>query len=478
MPTPPERKEITIHVDPGGAWASVAIPAGYDPGMLAPDTLATLARASGVVVESTEYATLRRIIDAYRAEPRDVNVIFARAAAAQRGEDACVDWEEAFAPAEACADSASSIDHYSVNTLRLVHEGDHVATIHAETPGVEGRDVSGNAVPATHGAKPLLTFSQKHFREDEEGRVYALYDGVIRVRSNACTIEDVLRVGGNVDFESGNIDTKGSVVVTGDIRDRFEVRAERDIEVIGLVEAATVRCAGSLTIRKGMTGRGTGTFSAGGDVEVGFLDSVRGDVGGELRLRREAISCTLRVAGGVIGPRAALIGGELTAGGAVDIGTLGSVAEAPTKVRVGSLPALEKELADAKERQAEAQRRLNDLDREERQLRETGCSLTTDQKERFTEIAFLRSEQFQRFQDATQRIEEIETIHGERASVELVVRSIIHPRVSIVTEEQDLTLSRPVKGPVTFGWSRERRLMMQRSDGKWYDAEASVRRAA
>lgn len=475
-----QRNEITITLAKDRASASLTIPAGYDPSMLTPDTLAMLARAHGVVVDAPEHESITAICAAFSENPGEsTTAIFASAIPPQRGDEAQVVWHEGFDPDAVPEDSGDEhVDHYSTHSLTLVHEGDPVATIVERKAGVEGRDVLGNAIPAPRGVDAPIVFDPKTFETRDDGTVNATRNGVLRLRHGECTVDEVLNIRGNVDFNSGNIDTEGAVLVSGGVKDRFVLRAKKDVEVRGLVEAATIETEGSLVLRKGMSARENGSVTVGGDLDAGFLSGMRGEIVGDLRLKREAMGCSLNIGGSIVAPGASIIGGETAASGSIEIGTLGSGAEAPTVLRVGSLPLLERELDEAKAEQAEVEKSLKALDERESQLKAMSAVLTPQQKEQFTEIEFLRMDAMQRFEQATQRVSEIEAQLKTRAKVQLTVRSMIYPRVSIVTEQQSVTVPSPIRGPVTFSWSDEHRLLIQRLDGTWYDAEATVRKAA
>ncbi|GAB4545334.1 MAG: hypothetical protein Tsb0013_03140 [Phycisphaerales bacterium] len=479
MTTSRPDSEVSIQVAPDRLWASVRIPAECDPGVLSADNLAILARAAGVVVEERERQNLTRIIERFTQTREALNIKFAQATPPQPASGAEIDWKDGFNPDRPATERAcGAVDHYSSNSLATVEQGTVIAQIIDAKPGVEGRDVMGNAIPAPKAADAPYDFEDKFFEINDKREIVAKTGGVLRIRSGLCTIDDVLRIKGNVDFETGHIETTGSVVIGGDVRDRFEVRAKGDIEIVGLVEAATIECGGDLMLRKGMAARDVGSLLVHGNASVGFIDSAKATFEGDLEIRKEVIATEMIIGGRLIGERAAIIGGTTTASGEVIIGALGTRAEAPTVLKVGSLPFLEKELVDAQREKNECEREIDKLDEEEKDLKQKSLSLTPQQKERFTEIEFFRADFRQRHTRAIQRVEEIKRELEARTSVSLSVRTIIHPGVSICTEDQTITFRNPVKGPVSFGWSEHRRLMMKKTDGKWYDAEDIVARAA
>ena len=53
-------------------------------------------------------------------------------------------------------------------------------------------------------------------------------------------VSNTLEIDQNVDFSTGNIDFPGNVIVHRSVKDCFTVKARDDIEVRGLIEAATL----------------------------------------------------------------------------------------------------------------------------------------------------------------------------------------------------------------------------------------------
>ncbi|MEM1423710.1 MAG: FapA family protein, partial [Planctomycetota bacterium] len=370
MSAPTNQQEISVTVSGDRSRALVVIPSGYNADLVDLDTLIAVARAQGVVVEDREKNELLDACSEFKATGERVEHCFASALPPKRGEDTEIVWEPGFDPdAEEERCSESSVDHYSANSLTEVVEGDAIGTIRERCPGVEGRDVLGNAIPAPRGDDGPLNFCAKSFAIGGDGRIVALTAGVLRIDRGECSIDDVLHIRGNVNFETGNIETRGSVRVTGDVKDRFVVKAQKDVYVGGLIEAATIVCGGSLTANTGMTARSTGTLDVGGDLTIGFMDEVDATVHGSVHLKREAMATTFRVGGDFDAQTAALIGGDITVGGSLRVGQLGSSSETPTTVRLGSLPMLEQEIAEAREAARDADRAFRATRSQEEQLK-------------------------------------------------------------------------------------------------------------
>ncbi len=479
MANAPAHTEITVQIASDRLTASVLIPAGYDRSLVSTEALSELAHAAGVVIDAPELARLEAICVAYQDDPSEVDAVFAEAALPEScGEPACV-WDERFDPAiEPAVEAADGVDHYITNSLRLVRAGDVVATIHELQDEREGRDVLGNTIPVPRCKDGSIEFDPASFSSGIDGTRVALLDGVLRCGNGTYAIDEVLEVRGNVDFHTGNIDTQGSVLVSGDVKDRFTVTAAKNIEVRGLVEAASLVAGGDALLHKGMTGREIGALRVAGNLEVGFLGETTAEVLGNVLVRREIMACTVTIGGDLIGPRSAIIGGSVSVGGSIDIGKLGSPSEPPTLLRVGCLLMLEAELKEAKHHAHKLERTLTSLIAEEEKLKAMPADMSTQLTERRKAVELQRTEATLHLTAAIDHITELEDQQASRVRVDLVVRTAIYPRVTIETESYSVTVPVPIKGPVAFGWSKDRRLMMHRLDGHWCDTQAIVRRAA
>ena len=68
----------------------------------------------------------------------------------------------------------------------------------------------------------------------------------------------VYEVNGDVDYNTGNIDFVGTIVIRGNVRSGFKVKADGDIRIIGSVEGAELEAAGSIEISAGIIGQNKG----------------------------------------------------------------------------------------------------------------------------------------------------------------------------------------------------------------------------
>lgn len=161
-------------------------------------------------------------------------------------------------------------------------------------------------------------------------------DGALAYTKKDVSVRDVITISGNVDSNTGNITSPGSVKVSGDVCGGFKVTADGDIEISGGVEDAEVTAKGNVFVKRGFVGRGEGVIRAEGNVTIQHVENqkiVAGDsviVGGDLlNARVEAgDSVTLKTKTGLI------YGGEICAENEISAAVLGSEIWSTTKLKV------------------------------------------------------------------------------------------------------------------------------------------------
>ena len=113
--------------------------------------------------------------------------------------------------------------------------------------------------------------------------LYSTIDGmVVRTDRDKINVFPVYEVNGNVDYNIGNIDFIGTVVIRGNVLPGFKIRAAGDIRVTGGVEAAELEAEGSIDIIAGIVGQNKAFIKAGKNVKSSFIQDATIEVAGEL----------------------------------------------------------------------------------------------------------------------------------------------------------------------------------------------------
>jgi len=151
----------------------------------------------------------------------------------------------------------------------------------------------------------------------------------------------VHRVNGDVGPKTGNIMFLGSVSISGNVLDNYEVKAAGNVEIGGAVQKARVEAEGDIIVKQGIHGReGAHVESTGGDLYAKFIQSAEVFVSGNATVA-EGILHSKVEAGGTVhcnGRRAQIVGGSIRAGREVRAKLIGSQAYTSTEIIVGTDP--------------------------------------------------------------------------------------------------------------------------------------------
>ena len=186
------------------------------------------------------------------------------------------------------------------------------------------------------GRRPLLAGPLTELRED---RIYALEDGNVRIDKGMVMIEPVVTVG-NVDYETGNLEFVGSIIIKGSVADGFSVKASGDIQIGKSVGRVLIDSGRNVILQAGINGDREGRVKAGGDVYARFVESSLIECSGSLIVTGSILHTTLKVSGNLLleGGRNEILGGLGIVRGWVKCRKIGSLYETKTNLIVGVEP--------------------------------------------------------------------------------------------------------------------------------------------
>jgi uncharacterized protein (DUF342 family) len=246
-------------------------------------------------------------------------------------------------------DTSGRVDWHDHGKIEDVAEATPLAQILPPTAGIHGVDVRGAYLEPKPGrpldparvmgegvrlsvVKPDLieSASPGHFCRDRQRRL---------------CVQPRLIVDGDVDHRHGNIDTKMSVLIKGDVKAGFSVKSAGDIEVMGVIEDARISAQGNLLVRGGIL-PGTNRVKAIGDIDARYVS------------KREVKCHTLRIGGSLRWSRVLatgeviakeILGGDLIVAGNVTVDQIGNADGLGTRVQVGTNPFEERQFIAARE---------------------------------------------------------------------------------------------------------------------------------
>jgi len=358
-----------------------------------------------------------------------------------------------------------AVSHYDRCAFIMVETGDQVGRIHPAVLGQDGRDVTGSTIPARSGKDAPLQIDESLMRR-ADGTLIAQQDGVLYRETDKAQIRKRIEIKDYVDFSTGNLDFDGDITIGRGVRDCFIVKATGNVEVKGLIEAATIETGKDLVATGGFAGREQGHAYVGGSLKGKYLDNIQGHVGQDLCMDREVINCELIIDGGINSPHGSIIGGRLTPTGEINIGTLGSGAGVETSLIIGSVPRLD---PFAGKLDAIVQTLTRDADKltEEQDLINKMSAkgrMTATDKERQTEIIYELSTINTSQQKAQRTLNSVNQEIEKRRCVSITVHRMVNPGVVLIYGQLRHKITTEIKGPVQICLQSGEKLVYRQGD--------------
>jgi len=344
------------------------------------------------------------------------------------------------------ADESDRVDFYRSQIL-TVRAGDVLGLYTPEVPHTPGVDLAGRPVPCPVPLRSIQLGSNVRLAED--GRtVVAETSGKVHLTSGSLSIIEFIETSGDVDFNTGNLDVPGHLLVNGTIREGFSVRSRESITVCGAIEACRVEAAGDLQVNGGIAGQGNGLVLVGGEVFTKFCNEAAIRAVGNVTVARESLGSRLHTDGQLTLLRGAVLGGYTYARLGAEMPELGNEAEVRTVLALGLDPAaiLEARSIDAriKKRREAAEKIRSTVQPLLNQLKR----LTPDQRERATELMYQADMLDQEVRQDEQRRDELlaRASPPAGAPASLVIRKAIYPGVTLIFGDRMTRITRVRKG--------------------------------
>lgn len=228
-----------------------------------------------------------------------------------------------------------TVDYKNLDYFQLVKKDQILAEITKETDGTEGVNVYGAPLPTKNG-RPTSSPAGKntHLAEDNT-LLLSDCDGVIRFIRDIVDVNEVLKVKGNVDQLTGNINFTGDVNIEGDVSNGFSVKSGGNIIVKGVVEDAAIEAAGNVHISNGINGGGTNSINVGGNLKCKYIEHANIHVEGNINadyIIDSNVTCMGNVE--LAGSRELVVGGQVRVLGELRAKDIGSESGRNTKIEV------------------------------------------------------------------------------------------------------------------------------------------------
>jgi len=242
-----------------------------------------------------------------------------------------------------------SVDYREVVQLNNVQKGQLIAERVLPTEGTPGMTVTGEEIPSKKGKEARFKIGKNVVVDAEQKAMYATIDGLIaKTDKDKVNVFPVYEVNGDVDYNIGNIDFIGTVVIRGNVLSGFRVKASGDIRISGGVEGADLEAEGSIEITGGIIAGNKGSVRARMNVKSSFIQDGNVFAGNDVIVSQSIMHSTIRAGKNVIcaGTKGLIVGGLIQAGERVAARTIGNTTSTGTVIEVGVLPELRNELLE------------------------------------------------------------------------------------------------------------------------------------
>ncbi|MCB1177110.1 MAG: FapA family protein [Leptospiraceae bacterium] len=246
-------------------------------------------------------------------------------------------------------DSHGRVDYRDLNLIENVVVGQLLAEKTLPEKGKYGRDLFNQPLEAKDGVDLQLIPGKGTILSEDKTKLTAEVNGQVVFLDGKVNVETVYRVNGDVNMKTGNITFLGSIVVTGNIEDNFQIKASGNIEVYGTVQKAVVEADGDIIIRQGVTGRDEAKIiSSNGNIIARFIQDANVITDKDVVVQEVIMNSQVSAGGKIIcnGKKAYIVGGSLRAAKLIQAKNIGSKSYTQTELVVGHNPKLLKQMED------------------------------------------------------------------------------------------------------------------------------------
>lgn len=227
-----------------------------------------------------------------------------------------------------------SVDYRAISPFRLVKKGEVLARLIPKQDGELGSTILGQALPFKKGTAAYPKPGEN--TEWSAEVVLAGCDGRFMLQADSFWVNQVLEVIGDIDYETGNIDFPGDVIIRGEVKQGFKVRSGGSLYCEEVIDVTEVRCQNDLVTKQGIIGRKTGMVKAGGGVTAKFIENCFVEAKGPVRIQTGCLNSMIHTLDRVeTGPKGVIVGGKVYAQNGVAAGQIGTSAGPRTEVICG-----------------------------------------------------------------------------------------------------------------------------------------------
>ncbi len=394
---------------------------------------------------------VQKIIDNRQdPDPNDLKPVLMLAHPPVNGEDGRFEWSPSCDPHKEDRfleqqDQVGRSSFYDRSSVILVAQDEIIGILHPPTQGESGTDVFGEPVEARPGSEYKIE-PGKNVKLQPDGQTFiALCDGEPKLQGKKLLVEPVITIKSDVDFSTGNIEYAGDILINGDVKDLFEVKAGGDINVGGTIEAAAVECEGNLTVRRGISGKEKGHICVKKNLTAKYLSNVTVWVRGDALIQSEIVNVELNAKGKVVLDKGGISGGQIIAAGNVETPVIGSPAGVRTIVKTAVDPFLQQKIQEYEETREQLSSTISQLMPRAKALLASSGGQSSDTLRKIAEDIQRCKEQIK---EIDCRCEKISTEIAKNCNGIIIVHKMMYPGVVLFIGDVMHLVNHEITGPL------------------------------
>lgn len=256
------------------------------------------------------------------------------------------------------------VNFKELNLIQNVVEGQPLAVKMPAERGRSGKTLFGRYLEAKNGKDILLPLGKNVKVDSDERTILAATNGHVTLVNDKINVEPIMEVDG-VNIKTGNITFLGSVIVTGNVEDGYNIKASGNIEISGEVGASQLESDGDIIVAHGIVGRDECSIKCGGSLWAKFIQNSKVEVEENVIVNDSIMNSEVSAQKRIIlrGKRAQITGGHLFARETVlakNIGSAGGGTE--TVIEVGIDPRAKHRLGELLDLQTNNVKELEELE--------------------------------------------------------------------------------------------------------------------
>ncbi len=185
-------------------------------------------------------------------------------------------------------DDQGKIDFKERNLFTSIGGDELLAVKKLPIRGKEGMDIFGNPVFSRMPKDIVLKNGPgtRVEKTEEEFRIFSFEDGIVEYNHGIISVFPKIIIMGDVCYETGNIDSRANVEISGSVLAGFNVKSEKNIFIKGNIEDhCEIECKGDLSVIGGITGEST-KIVCHGNMTAKYIESCSVLSYGQLTVQR------------------------------------------------------------------------------------------------------------------------------------------------------------------------------------------------